>query len=266
VRTELVQDLASALPRPGSAEPGQSFQDELSHVIDMLKRRREWRQLLLLEFVTYAARNPRFRARFAADRQKFKHALADVLAERIAAHHLQPVAPPEQLAILVTALVNGLAFDELTEPDVVSTDLLATGLTALMDQTQQPGKLQRPNLLFLDTGPGTCPVPPASSSRPAAAGGVQAGPRGPGAASRCVWLRAARRRQRRKPGLLAGRAPSGGIAPGAGWRAGRVRWVLPSGHGRGELPMNRALAARLCSVRGYAPGPEQRRCDGRLIR
>ncbi len=138
-RTELVQDLASALPRPGSAEPGQSFQDELSHVIDMLKRRREWR-LLLFEFVTYAARNPRFRARFAAGRQKFKHALADVLAERIAAHHLQPVAPPEQLAILVTALVNGLAFDELTEPDVVSSDLLATGLTALMDHTRQPGK------------------------------------------------------------------------------------------------------------------------------
>ena len=90
--------------------------------------------------MTYAARNPRFRARFAAGRQNFKHALAGVLAERIEAHHLQPVAPPEQLAILVTALVNGLAFDELTEPDEIHSDLLATGLTALLDHTRQPGR------------------------------------------------------------------------------------------------------------------------------
>jgi len=138
-RTELIHDLASALPRPGSAEPGRSFQDELSHVIGTLERQREWR-LLLFDFVTYAARNPRFRARFAAGRQNFKHALAGVLAERIAAHHLQPVAPPDQLAILVTALVNGLAFDELTEPDGLPGDLLATGLMALMDRGRQPGK------------------------------------------------------------------------------------------------------------------------------
>ncbi len=144
-RTELIHDLASALPRPGSAEPGPSFQDELSHVIGMLKRRSEWR-LLLFEFVTYAARNPQFRARFAASRQKFKQALAGALAERTAAHHLQPVAPPDQLAVLVTALVNGLAFDELTEPDGIPGDLLATGLMALMDPAGQPGKPQQPNL------------------------------------------------------------------------------------------------------------------------
>ena len=138
-RTELIQDLASALPRPGSAQPGQSFQDELSHVIGMLQRRREWR-LLLFDFATYAARNPRFRARFAASRQRFKQALAAALAERTAAHHLQPAAPPQQLAVLVTALVNGLAFDELTEPGGIPADLLATGLTALMDTRHQPGE------------------------------------------------------------------------------------------------------------------------------
>jgi AcrR family transcriptional regulator len=131
-RTELLTDLGSALPRPGSAEPGQSFLDELNHVVGTLNRRREWR-LLLFEFVTYAARNPRFRARFAAERQQFKQALAGALAERAAAHHLQPVAPPEQLVILVTALVNGLAVDELTEPEGVFSDLLPTALMALMD-------------------------------------------------------------------------------------------------------------------------------------
>src|SRR6266700_488147 len=100
-RTELIHDLAGALPRPSGAEPGGSFQDEISHVIASLKRSREWR-LLLFDFVTYAARNPAFRARFAAGRQKFKQALAAALTERIAAHHLQPVAPPEQLVVLIT--------------------------------------------------------------------------------------------------------------------------------------------------------------------
>jgi hypothetical protein len=53
--------------------------------------------------------------------------------------------------------------------------------------------------------------------------------------------------------LLAGRAPSGRITLGAGRRADRVRRALPSGHGPGELAMNRAPAARLCNSRGCAP-------------
>lgn len=131
-RAELIQDAGTAVSRPGSAEPGHSFQDEMRHVIETLKRGREWR-LLLFEFVTYAARNPEFRQRFAAGRQEFKGALASVLTDRIAAHRLQPVVPPEQLAVLVTALVNGLALDELTEPGEIPGDLLATALLALID-------------------------------------------------------------------------------------------------------------------------------------
>jgi len=138
-RTELIADVQTAVGRPGSAGPEHSFQDEMRHVIGTLKRRREWR-LLLFEFVTYAARNPEFRERFAAGRQNFKAALASALADRIAAHRLQPVVPPEQLAVLVSALVNGLALDELTEPGGISGDLLATALLALIDPERQPGQ------------------------------------------------------------------------------------------------------------------------------
>lgn len=133
-RTELIRDVETAA---GSAEPGHSFQDEMRHVIETLKRGREWR-LLLFEFVTYAARNPEFRKRFAAGRQNFKTALASALADRIAAHRLQPVASPGQLAVLVAALVNGLAVDELTEPGGIPDDLLATALLALIDPGRQP--------------------------------------------------------------------------------------------------------------------------------
>jgi AcrR family transcriptional regulator len=138
-RAELIQDAGKAAGRPGSAEPEHSFQDEMRQVVETLKRGREWR-LLLFEFVTYAARNPKFRERFAAGRQEFKAALAGVLTDRIAAHRLRPVAGPEQLAVLVTALVNGLALDELTEPGGISGDLLATALLALIDPERQPGQ------------------------------------------------------------------------------------------------------------------------------
>jgi AcrR family transcriptional regulator len=136
-RTELIQDAAKAAGRPGSAEPEHPFPDEIRLVVQTLKRGREWR-LLLFEFVTYAARNPRFAARFAAGRQEFKAALASVLADRIAAHGLQPAVPPEQLAVLVAALVNGLALDELAEPGAIPGDLLATALLALIDPAHQP--------------------------------------------------------------------------------------------------------------------------------
>lgn len=136
-RAELIGDVERAAGQPGSAEPEYSFEDEVRYVVETLKRGREWR-LLLFEFVTYAARNPEFRARFAAGRQEFKGALASVLAERIAAHRLQPVFSPGQLVVLVTALVNGLAVDELTEADAVPGDLLATAFLALMDSGRQP--------------------------------------------------------------------------------------------------------------------------------
>src|SRR6266567_326375 len=136
-RTELIGDVERAAGHPGSARPEHSFPDEVRYVVETLKRGREWR-LLLFEFVTYAARNPEFRARFAAGRQEFKGALAGVLAERIAAHRLQPVVAPGQLVVLVTALVNGLAVDELTEPGEIPDDLLATALLALIDPGRQP--------------------------------------------------------------------------------------------------------------------------------
>src|SRR5450759_214408 len=135
---ELIQAAGKAIGRLGSTEPEHSFRDEMRQVVETLKRGREWR-LLLFEFVTYAARNPKFRARFAAGRQEFTGALAIVLAERIAAHRLQPVVAPEQLAILVSALVNGLALDELAEPGGIPGDLLATALLALIDPAAPAG-------------------------------------------------------------------------------------------------------------------------------
>jgi hypothetical protein len=68
----------------GGESSEEQLRNEVRQIVRTLSPSREWR-LLLLEFVTYAARNPKFRARFVAGRRKFKAALTKALEQRIAA-------------------------------------------------------------------------------------------------------------------------------------------------------------------------------------
>jgi AcrR family transcriptional regulator len=132
-RAELIRDVERTFSRSEhrGGDPEEQLRDEVREILRTLGPSREW-QLLLLEFVAYAARNPKFRTRFVAGRQKFKTTLTDALAQRIAALGLQPALPPEQLTLVLTALVNGLAVDQLTEPGTLPDELVANTLTALM--------------------------------------------------------------------------------------------------------------------------------------
>jgi AcrR family transcriptional regulator len=136
-RAELIRDVESALAAVGDRAPGQArLRDAIRSLAETVSPSREWR-LLLLEFVTYAARNPKFRARFVAGRRKFKAALAHALERRIAAVGLEPSVPPQHLALLVTALVNGLSVDELIEPGTVPDELLGEAVSALLRPPQR---------------------------------------------------------------------------------------------------------------------------------
>jgi AcrR family transcriptional regulator len=132
-RAGLIRDVESAFANTErrSGAPAERLRDEVRQILKALGPSRDW-QLLRLEFVTYAARNPRFRARFVAGRQKFKSALTDALEQRIAELGLQPALAPEQLTLVLTALVNGLAVDQLTEPSDLPDELLGNALTALL--------------------------------------------------------------------------------------------------------------------------------------
>jgi AcrR family transcriptional regulator len=139
-RAELLRDVESAFAGPADGgAPALQLQKEVRQILATLRRSREWR-LLLLEFVTYAARNAKFRARFVAGRRKFKAALTNALEERIAALGVQPGLPAEHLALLVTALVNGLSVDELTEPGTVPDGLLGEAVSALLE-SRRPDSL-----------------------------------------------------------------------------------------------------------------------------
>lgn len=58
-----------------------------------------------------------------------KAALEDALERR----PITSPIPPEQQAVLVSALVNGLAVEELSDPGSVPDDLLGAALTLLLE-------------------------------------------------------------------------------------------------------------------------------------
>lgn len=132
-RGELIRVAETAFDHAGPTRgaPEDQLREEVRQILTTLGPSRDW-QLLLLEFVTYAARNPKFRTRFVTGRRKFKTALTDAVERRIAALGLEPALPPEQLILLLTALVNGLAVDQLTEPGAIPDDLLGNVLTTVL--------------------------------------------------------------------------------------------------------------------------------------
>ena len=131
-RGELIRDVERAFSR---VEPTDAAEEQLREavrqVLESLRPSREWR-LLILEFAVYAARNSKFRARFVAGRRKLKASLTAALEHRIAALGLKPTIPPDQLTLLLSALINGLSVDELTDPGAVPDELLGNAVTALM--------------------------------------------------------------------------------------------------------------------------------------
>jgi AcrR family transcriptional regulator len=131
-RGELIGDVERAFSR---VEPTDAAEEQLREavrqVLETLRPSREWR-LLLLEFAVYAARNAKFRARFVAGRRKLKAALTTALEQRTRALGLNPTIPPDQLTLLLSALINGLSVDELTDPGAVPDELLSNAVSALM--------------------------------------------------------------------------------------------------------------------------------------
>jgi len=132
-RAELLREVETTLGRLDRGDAGPAaLRDAVRSIVDTVKPSRDWR-LLLLEFVTYAARNPKFRARFVVGREKFKSALTDALEHRTLAAGLEPRIPAEHQALLLTALVNGLSVEELTDPGSVPDELLGEAIDAFLE-------------------------------------------------------------------------------------------------------------------------------------
>lgn len=83
--------------------------------------------------MTYAARHPKFARRLRVERLKMRSALTEAL-ERSVPDRLPSALPAEDLSLILIALVNGLAIQELTDPGSVPDDLLGKATARLLER------------------------------------------------------------------------------------------------------------------------------------
>jgi AcrR family transcriptional regulator len=110
--------------------------DEARDATRSLKESREWR-LLVLEFVAYAARTPSLAPRLRAHKRKLRTELAELLGQRLSERDTEPTIPADDLALAATALANGLALEELSDPGSVPDELLGDVLALLVSGSRR---------------------------------------------------------------------------------------------------------------------------------
>lgn len=91
----------------------------------------DW-HLLFVEFWTRAVRDPELRAELVKRRRPMRELIAHFLEEQAQAMDRTLPAPPEQLAVILLALSNGLAIERLADREAVDSDLYATALRLLL--------------------------------------------------------------------------------------------------------------------------------------
>jgi AcrR family transcriptional regulator len=90
-----------------------------------------WLDLLWMDFVTYAARNPEFGARLAARHHESQAAIAEVMVTESAGRKWDLPMPADKLALVLNALGNGLAMEKLIDPDNVPDELFGEVIALL---------------------------------------------------------------------------------------------------------------------------------------
>jgi AcrR family transcriptional regulator len=117
----------------GAREAGRDIglEQEARDATRSLKESGEWR-LLLFEFVAHAVRSPSLRRKLRDHKRRYRAALAELLEQRLAQRGVAAPIPSEQLALAATALSNGLAFEEVSDPGSVPDELLGDLLGLLL--------------------------------------------------------------------------------------------------------------------------------------
>ncbi len=99
---------------------------------------------LFVELWTYSQRDERLRARLAGGLATLRATLARFAADSSAdAGFDAPAGVPEQFANVMLGLGLGLSMLKLTEPDVVSSELLGTTLSVLIRATESSAQAQQ---------------------------------------------------------------------------------------------------------------------------
>ncbi|HMJ34126.1 MAG TPA: TetR/AcrR family transcriptional regulator [Baekduia sp.] len=95
--------------------------------VDYLSGDPEWARLFF-EAALYAAREEGFRTELQSRYAAMRSRMAAVLRARSEAGGFDPGLPFDQLAAMIFAMANGVAFERFVEPDAVPDDLFASML------------------------------------------------------------------------------------------------------------------------------------------
>jgi AcrR family transcriptional regulator len=122
--------------------------EEYLHLIESAERRREdplsTSQVLHMEFLLYAVRDPRNRPRLAQRQQRWRELIASVVRADFAASERDLPFSPEAAAAMIAALDDGYALHELVEPGSYAPGTFSETLLALRRMWIRDGNAQAP--------------------------------------------------------------------------------------------------------------------------
>jgi AcrR family transcriptional regulator len=104
----------------------------------------DW-QRLFFEFAAHGARDEEFREELVTRYRSLRERIAQVLDRRAAEVGVTPPFPVEQIALMTFAMANGIALENLLEPEAVPEDLYGTMLmiffTGLRTLSEEPASV-----------------------------------------------------------------------------------------------------------------------------
>jgi hypothetical protein len=114
------------------AAGGETIDDRLAVLErwwDVLLADDEW-QLLALEFAVQTRRNRKIQAQLAEREKMVRTAVTALLSQQIRQLGVTPVLPPDQLGVVLVAVVGGIAVQRLIDPTIPAS-LLTDAVRAL---------------------------------------------------------------------------------------------------------------------------------------
>lgn len=88
-------------------------------------------QLLVLDFLTRAARDSETRERFVGPRREQRRLIAEALRQYSEEREVELPFAAESLAVIIVALVNGIAAEYMADPEDVPLDALPAAFAAM---------------------------------------------------------------------------------------------------------------------------------------
>jgi AcrR family transcriptional regulator len=129
---QVADRIAEAQAVVAAADAPERLGDEVARQFRaFIERDPQW-PLLFFEFWSYGVRNPRLRDEFDTRRRAVRGVVGEGLQRLADRQDRELRYSPDQLAPVVMAVINGLAFERVADPEAISDELFAWALATLV--------------------------------------------------------------------------------------------------------------------------------------